>query len=75
MGNCSRRNVSVSRKPIAKEYIVMQKYECEVCGYVYNPKEGDPSSDIEPGTSFEDLPDDWLCPICGAGKDAFVPID
>jgi len=53
----------------------MQKYECEVCGYVYDPEEGDPSSDIEPGTSFEDLPDDWVCPICAAGKDAFTPID
>mgnify|MGYP000102451539 CR=1 FL=1 len=53
----------------------MQKYECEVCGYVYNPEEGDPSSEIEPGVSFQDLPDDWVCPICGAEKDAFVPID
>ena len=51
----------------------MQKYICEVCGYVYDPEMGDPDSDIKPGTSFEDLPDDWVCPECGADKDAFSP--
>ena len=49
----------------------MKKYVCGVCGYVYNPEEGDPNSDIDPGTSFEDLPDDWVCPVCGIGKDSF----
>jgi rubredoxin len=53
----------------------MQKYVCEICGYVYDPKEGDSDSDIPAGTSFADLPEDWTCPICGAGKDAFVPED
>ncbi|MGB4043805.1 MAG: flavin reductase [Thermacetogeniaceae bacterium] len=52
----------------------MDKYECTVCGYVYDPAEGDPESDIEPGTSFEDLPDDWVCPECGVGKDEFEKI-
>ena len=49
----------------------MEKYVCTVCGYVYNPEEGDPENDISPGTSFADLPDDWPCPVCGAGKDEF----
>lgn len=50
----------------------MDKYVCELCGYVYDPAEGDPDSGIAAGTSFDDLPDDWVCPICGAGKDEFV---
>ncbi len=49
----------------------MDKYECTVCGYLYDPKEGDPDGGIKAGTPFEDLPDDWVCPICGAGKDQF----
>jgi rubredoxin len=49
----------------------MDKYVCTVCGYVYNPDEGDPSQNIAPGTAFENLPDDWLCPECGVGKDMF----
>jgi rubredoxin len=49
----------------------MDKYECTVCGYVYDPAEGDPDNGIDPGTSFEDLPDDWTCPVCGASKDDF----
>ncbi|MCD6472842.1 rubredoxin [Candidatus Aerophobetes bacterium] len=47
------------------------KYRCTVCGYVYDPEKGDPDSGIKPGTSFEELPDDWICPICGAGKEEF----
>jgi rubredoxin len=53
----------------------MKKYMCMACGYIYDPEEGDPISGIEPGTSFEDLPDDWLCPMCGVGKDQFEPVD
>jgi len=49
----------------------MQKYVCDVCGYIYDPEVGDPDNDIEAGTSFEALPDDWVCPMCGAGKDDF----
>lgn len=55
--------------------IAMQKYECGPCGYVYDPAEGDPDNGIAPGTVFEDLPDDWVCPICGAGKEDFSPVD
>jgi flavin reductase (DIM6/NTAB) family NADH-FMN oxidoreductase RutF/rubredoxin len=54
-----------------KEEKTMDKYVCTVCGYVYDPAKGDPESGIAAGTAFEDLPDDWVCPICGAGKDAF----
>ncbi|MEX2444429.1 MAG: rubredoxin [Alkalispirochaeta sp.] len=49
----------------------MKKYVCNMCGYIYDPEEGDPDSDIPPGTSFEDLPEDWVCPVCGAEKDEF----
>ncbi len=53
---------------------MMDKYECMVCGYVYDPEEGDPDSDIAPGTPFANLPDDWVCPVCGAGKDDFEKV-
>ena len=49
----------------------MTIYICEMCGYVYDPEKGDPSTDINPGTKFDDLPDDWACPQCGARKDHF----
>lgn len=49
----------------------MKTYVCELCGYEYNPKLGDPDNGIEPGTVFEDLPDDWTCPLCGATKEDF----
>ena len=52
----------------------MEKYEC-VCGYVYDPAEGDTDNGIEPGTSFDDLPDDWECPLCGASKESFDKVD
>lgn len=51
----------------------MNKYRCEVCGYVYDPAVGDPDNTIPPHTSFADLPEDWVCPLCGVGKDEFVP--
>jgi len=49
----------------------MDKYVCIVCGYVYDPEEGDPGSGVAPGTAWEDVPDDWTCPECGVGKDQF----
>lgn len=49
----------------------MKKYVCALCGYVYDPVLGDPDEGIDPGTSFEDLPEEWTCPVCGAGKDEF----
>ena len=56
---------------ILEEDIDMQKYVCDVCGYVYDPAVGDPDNGIEPGTAFEDLPDDWVCPLCEVSKDMF----
>ncbi len=53
----------------------MEKYVCTVCGYIYDPEVGDDTQDIEPGTSFEDLPDDWVCPECGAPKEMFEPVE
>lgn len=52
----------------------MQKYECSVCGYVYDPAEGDPEHGVAPGTAFENLPDDWGCPVCGADKIEFEKV-
>jgi len=49
----------------------MDKYVCSVCGYVYDPEDGDPDNGVEPGTSFENLSDDWTCPVCGAEKSLF----
>lgn len=49
----------------------MQKWKCTVCGYIYDPKEGDTEGGVPPGTPFESLPEDWVCPVCGAPKDQF----
>ncbi|MEM2890485.1 MAG: flavin reductase [Candidatus Hadarchaeum sp.] len=53
---------------------VFQKYKCTICGYIYDPEKGDPDSGIKPGTPFEKLPENWVCPICGADKSAFEKI-
>jgi rubredoxin len=50
---------------------IMEKYVCDVCGYVYDPTVGDPDNGIEPGTAWEDVAEDWVCPLCGVGKDSF----
>ena len=50
----------------------MKKYICEPCGYENDTEVGDPDGGIEPGTPFEDLPEDWICPVCGLGKDVFI---
>jgi rubredoxin len=52
----------------------MEKWECLVCGYIYDPAQGDPEGGISPGTPFEQLPDDWVCPECGAEKEMFERI-
>ncbi|MDD5644986.1 MAG: rubredoxin [bacterium] len=49
----------------------MKKYKCTVCGYIYDPEKGDPEHGIKPGTGFQDIPEDWVCPVCGVGKDQF----
>lgn len=62
-----RHKYSLSKTPLA-----MDKYICNVCDYIYNPEEGDPDGGIEPGTPFDEIPDTWVCPICGADKDSFA---
>jgi rubredoxin len=49
----------------------MDRYVCSICGYVYDPEQGDPDSGVAAGTNWEDVPDDWECPVCGAGKADF----
>ena len=53
----------------------MKKYICTACEYIYDPETGDPESGIAPGTAFEDIPDDWVCPLCGVSKDDFEPYE
>jgi len=53
----------------------MSKYKCQVCGYIYNPELGDADGHVKPGTPFEELPEDWTCPVCGASKDQFDKLD
>lgn len=68
--------ISIPVKQFYHEFIKevkMSKYVCTVCGYVYDPELGDPDNSVAPGTAFEDIPDDWVCPVCGADKDQFEP--
>ena len=53
----------------------MKKYVCDTCGYVYDPEVGDPENGVAPGTAFEDLPGDWVCPLCGVGKEEFSVVE
>jgi len=53
----------------------MKKYMCSACDYEYDPTLGDPEHGIPAGTAFEDIPDDWRCPVCGISKDAFIPMN
>ena len=68
--------VEVEKPAVPKgETRQMKNYVCNVCGYVYEPAKGDPDNGVAPGTAFEALPDDWVCPVCGAGKEDFSPQD
>lgn len=65
-------NISASvSQPAVKGKTNMQKYVCKVCGYVYDPVVGDPDGGVKPGTAFADIPDTWVCPVCGADKSQF----
>jgi rubredoxin len=57
---------------LRSEGLKMDKWECTVCGYIYDPERGDPDHNIQPGTSFEQLPESWTCPVCGAPKSQFI---
>lgn len=54
-----------------EEARIMEKYVCDVCGYVYDPAVGDPDNGVAPGTAWADVPEDWVCPLCSVGKDSF----
>lgn len=59
----------------SKTLAIMKKYVCTACDWVYDPEVGDPDGGIPAGTPFEEIPDDWTCPVCGVGKDDFRPVD
>mgnify|MGYP001583153962 CR=1 FL=1 len=63
-----------SRKLDSLRGALMDKYRCTVCGYIYDPKTGDSTQEIKPDTAFSDLPDAWVCPECGVGKDMFEKV-
>ncbi|KPL14439.1 High molecular weight rubredoxin [candidate division WOR_3 bacterium SM1_77] len=67
--------ISAKKNDQSEEVVKMAKYKCTVCGYLYDPEKGDPDSEIKPGTSFDRIPDDWVCPVCGVGKDQFERIN
>jgi rubredoxin len=69
----NRKDTSLKFTHHLKVKTVMQKYICTVCGYIYDPEAGDPDSGITPGTAFEAIPDDWVCPVCGTAKADFEP--
>jgi rubredoxin len=57
------------------EAATQQQWICESCGFIYDPEEGDPDGGVPPGTPFEEIPDDWVCPVCGARKKDFAPYE
>lgn len=69
------KKASMSDQPNKQEKTEMDKWDCLACGYIYDPAVGDPDGGIAPGTPFEDLPDDWVCPECGVDKDMFEKIE
>ena len=64
----------IKAEPKEKEEKAVKKYRCKICGYIYDPEKGDPDGGIKPGTPFEEIPDDWVCPVCGASKDEFEEV-
>ncbi|MCD6450328.1 MAG: flavin reductase [Thermotogaceae bacterium] len=71
-GGTAPKTAPVMEEVPKKKY---KMYRCRVCGYIYDPSKGDPENEIAPDTLFEDLPDNWVCPLCGATKQAFDPLD
>jgi flavin reductase (DIM6/NTAB) family NADH-FMN oxidoreductase RutF/rubredoxin len=70
----SKLNKQTEKEAKSDNQALLQKWECTVCGHIYDPFEGDPDSGIAPGTAFEDIPDDWVCPTCGVKKSDFEPM-
>jgi Fe-Mn family superoxide dismutase len=75
MAPASRGPGRVGRNRLRTGETVMKKWRCTPCDYIYDPALGDPESGIAPGTPWEDVPDDWLCPDCSLGKDFFEPLE
>ncbi len=73
-GHASKNAPTYKGAPAPVKEVVKGSFTCSACGYLYDPKAGDPDAHIPPGTSFEDLPDDWVCPVCGATKEDFVAV-
>lgn len=63
--------LKTSKNQQVEEVQKMKKYVCSACGYEYDPEKGDPDNGVAPGTAWEDVPEDWVCPVCGVGKDQF----
>ena len=70
-----RAQLSQYRVLTTKNNDKMKKYRCTVCGWVYDPAIGDADSGIAPNTPFEEIPDEWVCPLCGVGKEDFEPVE
>jgi rubredoxin len=70
----TRRRVARPPEP-ERNTLRAMRYMCESCGFIYDPEEGDPDGGIPPGTAFEEIPDTWFCPVCGARKKDFVPYE
>lgn len=68
---CFKESLQVTFRSKTKKGRAMKKYVCDVCGYIYDPAKGDPDNGIKPGTAFENIPDSWVCPECGAPKGDF----
>jgi rubredoxin len=66
---------TITCRSVSQETISKQLYICSSCGFIYDPDEGDPDGGIPPGTAFEEIPDTWFCPVCGARKADFEPYD
>jgi rubredoxin len=74
VASCGRAEKgSAALSPIVKE-ILMTKWRCTVCDYVYDPAQGDPANGVAAGTAWEDVPEDWVCPVCSVGKDLFEEV-
>ena len=71
----SQRAVMVTLPPHGSRDDHKQLYICTSCGFIYDPDEGDPDGGVPPGTAFDDIPDDWFCPVCGARKSDFEPYE
>ena len=73
--NICYNEVSSLRNKYMKGDTIMKKYVCVVCGYIYDPEIGDPDNGVEAGVAWEDVPEDWLCPLCQVGKDQFEEVE